>query len=309
MGFFRTATRALGAASLGALAWGLVVEPRWLQVVRFRIAIPNLPPAWEGKTVAVLSDFQVGCRGAGTTAAERAVRRAVREDVDLALFAGDFVYDAGPGDAERAAGLLRPFVEAGIPTYAVFGNHDYRINLLNSEPDLVLAGAVEAAAREVGVRVLHNKHVELPGPEGDPLYLVGVGSEWAHLADVEQAFEGLPDDAPRLVLLHHPATFLRIPAHRAPLAVAGHTHGGQVRLLPFVHEIRALDAAFVVDGWASRAHGAEGNRLYVNRGIGFSWMPMRIGARPELTLIELERTVSERTPFVEEVPEPDVPLD
>ena len=278
----------LGLALTAVLVWGFAVEPHWLEVVRFRVPIPNLPPAWEGRTVAVLSDFQVGCRGATTRAARRAVAVARDEGAALALFAGDFVYQARDGDAECAVGLLHPLVEAGVPTFAVLGNHDYRLNLVERDPDLALAGAVEAAAEALGVRVLENEHVAVEPPGGGaPLWVVGVGSEWAGRADVERAFAGLDAEAPRIVLLHHPAPFLRIPARRAPLAVAGHTHGGQIRLLPFVHEIKLLGDAHLLDGWGPLDHGREGNRLYVNRGIGFSWLPVRIGARPELTLIEL----------------------
>ena len=141
---------------------------------------------------------------------------------------------------------------------------------------------------------------ETSTPE-NPLWVVGVGSEWAGFADVEAALDGLDPEAARVVLLHHPASFLRAPERQAPLAVAGHTHGGQVRLLPFVHEIKLLGDAHLIDGWGAREHGDDGNRLYVNRGIGFSWLPMRIGSRPELTLIELTRAESDETPEAEAV--------
>ena len=90
--------------------------------------------------------------------------------------------------------------------------------------------------------------------------------------------------------MHHPDSFAEIPAGAAPLAVAGHTHGGQVRIplmpqwswLTFVKEDEVH-----ADGWID-GYGAEGNRLYVNRGIGFSVVPLRINCPPELTRFVLE---------------------
>lgn len=302
MASFRSFLAGLGTAALGATVWGLLVEPRWLEVKRFKATVPRLPSSWRNKKVAVLSDFQIGQFEPRQTAAEKAVQEALRSNVDLALFAGDFVYQADENDAERGVMLLKPLTDAGIPTYAVLGNHDYGLDGDDDEPDTDLAARVMEVADSIGVRVLTNEHVELPAPDGgDPITLVGIGSEWANFADVEAAFEGLHPSVPRLVLLHHPDTFLRIPKKFAPLAVAGHTHGGQVRLLPFIQEIKTLGDSFIVGGWGPRDHGDDGNRLYVNRGIGFSWMPIRIGARPELTIIELIPTNSEDTPHVEKV--------
>ena len=89
--------------------------------------------------------------------------------------------------------------------------------------------------------------------------------------------------------MHHPDTFASLPAGSAPLAIAGHTHGGQVRL-PFLPRwswmTLAKDEPVHVDGWI-QDYGAAGNRLYVNRGIGFSTIPIRINCPPEITIFTL----------------------
>ncbi len=160
--------------------------------------------------------------------------------------------------------------------------------------------------QENGVTVLHNRAVPLEAgpshggaaaPEGPPsrkddhlpLYLVGIGSHWKGLDDPEKALAQLPDKAPRLVVMHNPDSFDLFPAGTAPLALAGHTHGEQIQIpglpqwswLTFVKQDEVH-----VDGWIS-GFGKSGNHLYVNRGIGFSMLPIRINCRPELTWITL----------------------
>lgn len=94
-----------------------------------------------------------------------------------------------------------------------------------------------------------------------------------------------------MVLLHHPDSFERLPAGTAPLALAGHTHGGQFRV-PFTPEWTWMTFAeedeVHPDGWIPD-FGASGNRLYVNRGIGFSTLPLRLNCPPEITYVLLRR--------------------
>lgn len=89
--------------------------------------------------------------------------------------------------------------------------------------------------------------------------------------------------------MHEPDTFPVIPAGAAPLAFAGHTHGGQVRI-PFTDDWSwmslLVDKEIHGEGWID-GHGQPGNRLYVNRGIGFSNLPIRINCQPELTVFTL----------------------
>lgn len=90
--------------------------------------------------------------------------------------------------------------------------------------------------------------------------------------------------------MHNPDTFDALPPGAAPLAVAGHTHGGQVRV-PFFPEWSYLalvqGGEVHVDGWID-GFGEPGNRLYVNRGIGMSLVPLRVNAPPELTIFTLQ---------------------
>lgn len=91
-------------------------------------------------------------------------------------------------------------------------------------------------------------------------------------------------------MMHNPASFTAIPTVGAPLAIAGHTHGGQIRLpfpTPEWSTLSLISEGQVhTDGWIEK-YGNPGNRLYVNRGIGFSIVPFRINYRPEITYFTL----------------------
>ena len=275
------------------LVWG-VAEPYFIDEQTHEVQIPNLPASLEGKQVAVIADMQVGMWLDNTWTIERIVDRIINDRPAAVLIAGDFVYHVTGGSSPtvaEAVSLVAPLAEAGLPTYAVLGNHDYAMPTSKAPKDEALASAVQRALEDAGITVLRNQAAPLPAAQtdGTPLYIVGVG---AHVADedrAEVALAEVPDGAPRLALMHHPESFKAFPANTAPLAVAGHTHGGQFRI-PFTPSWTWMsytsEDEVHADGFI-RDYGAAGNQLYVNQGIGFSVVPLRLNAPPELTLFTL----------------------
>lgn len=282
----------LAAVVLLLVVWGFLIEPRLIDTEDHVAVIPRLAPAWTGQRVAVVADFQIGMWGANTGTMHRIVERLVEARPAAVLLAGDFVYKPGDdpsGEIQTVVDILRPLGTAGIPTFAVLGNHDYSLNHKEDPKNERVAARVRAALEGAGVRVLNNEAAALRRG-AETLHLVGIGSEWAGEARPEAALRGLAADAPRIVFMHNPHTFRRIPAGAAPLAVAAHTHGGQVRIPGTPHwswmGIVASGEPHA-DGWIEDAYGQPGNRLYVNRGVGFSTVPVRINCRPEVTLFRL----------------------
>ncbi len=287
----------LGVLLVTLLTWGLL-EPRFLDQKHVEADIPDLPAAWQGATVVQLSDWQVGMwlDNPGTVA--QAIQAIDPERADMVVLTGDFVYgrEEDPGDDyEFLARMGRRLEEAGIPTYAVLGNHDYRKIEREAPEDIGRARQVRRALTNGGVEMLHNEAVALEPPgdadsTGPSLHLVGIGSRSVDMAHPERALAQVPDDAPRLVIMHHPDTFARLPAQSAPLALAGHTHGGQIRLPGLPHWswlTYGKPDTVHADGFIPD-YGAAGNQLYVNRGIGMSLIPLRINCMPEMTLITLQ---------------------
>ena len=282
------------AGAIALLAIWSFIEPHILYTETETAKIPNLPPSWQGKQIGQLSDFQIGMWAGNPDTVRRSVDKLIAVKPAAVLISGDFIYHANPNPEPKiqtAVNLVKPLVEAGIPTYAVLGNHDYGMSEKTATPETKLANRVETALRAAGIKVLDNQAVkmQLSGSK-EPLYLVGVNSLWANRDDVQKALSDLPDSSPRIAMMHNPDSFEKFPANSAPLAVAGHTHGGQVRLpnspqwswLKFTQN----DKVFA-DGWA-KGYGKPGNNLYINVGIGMSILPIRLFCPPELTIFTLE---------------------
>ena len=283
---------------LVGLAWS-VIEPYTVDRKGLEITLPHLPNVWDGRVVAVMADLHVGMRMANLSTIRRIVAELVARRPAAVLVAGDFVYEGQrdpTGIARRAAALLAPLVNAGLPAFAVLGNHDYAMPSRDDEPDERVAQAVRAALEEVGIRVLENETLPLQPPDGgetkreaETLYLAAIGARVPDRDHPAETVAQLPAQAARIVLMHHPDSFEALPAGTAPLAVAGHTHGGQFRI-PFTPKwtwmTYAEEDVVHPDGWIP-GFGAKGNRLYVNRGIGFSVLPLRLNCPPEVTYLTL----------------------
>jgi predicted MPP superfamily phosphohydrolase len=279
--------------------YGAAIEPRIVVREDHVAPIPQLPAAWEGKQVAVFADLQIGMWWSNRDAARRLVQRVVEIHPALVLIAGDFVYDAEQSvDSQmgEVLAILQPLLDTRIPVYAVLGNHDYDLMNEGSQEESRVARRVRFALDSAGVRMMDNRVLALVPSGGDStagaaLYLVGVGERWARNDHAAATLARVPAGAPRLVFMHDPDSFAHIPAGEAPIAVAAHTHGMQIGV-PYVSDWlwrhKFSDEGSGVAGWIDN-YGAAGNRIYVNRGVGFSILPIRVNAFPELTVFTLTR--------------------
>jgi predicted MPP superfamily phosphohydrolase len=270
------------------LVYGVLIEPRLiLDEVHADAPVAGLGEELGGTEIALLADFQLGMWFANEGMVRRAVETTVAEEPDVVLLGGDFVYSTDPSietQIDTLLDVLDPLVEAGIPTYAVLGNHDHEVDAAEE-----LSTALECA----GITVLRNAAVPVPGPIDDParqLHVVGIGPDRPNLVDVDAALADVPDGAPRVVLMHNPTVFDQLPTGSAPLTLAGHTHCGQVAV-PFTPDWAYLgltsEERIVADGWAPDGYGADGNRLFVTCGLGFSLAPVRINAAPQVAFFTL----------------------
>lgn len=286
----------LGIAGAIALLiiWSFI-EPYILNIENETAKISNLPDSWQGQQIGQISDFQIGLWGDNRDTARRSVAKLIAAQPAVAIISGDFIYHPGKNiqpEIETAVDIVRPLIEAGIPTYAVLGNHDYGMSSKTASPNLQEAEKLATALESAGIEVLRNESVKLQLPDSnETVYLVGVDSLWANRDNVEQALRDVPENSPRITMMHNPDTFEKFPANSASLAVAGHTHGGQVRVPGFPQwswlRFTQKDKVYA-DGWA-KGYGEPGNQLYVNPGIGMSIAPIRLFCPPELTFFTLEK--------------------
>ena len=275
--------RVLGATAIvvGALAGaaaveGFLREPFQLDVTRLRIASPSLPPGFDGMKIVQLSDLHLHRISPAYRMAIDAIRR---EHPSLVVITGDLV-DRAEETSACIAFLSELRAAARVPVIVVPGNWDHRAFPTKRS----IAAWHKRLQAETHIRVLANQNVVLHR-HGGRMWLVGTDDPYFGHADLDASFKGVPNTAFALVLTHAPEAFEELaqrPAAR--LVLAGHTHGGQVRL-PFI------GAVHVPSRYGTRfARGLFklGDTLfYVNAGMGMSHLPIRFLCRPELTFITL----------------------
>lgn len=260
------------------LAWGFVWEPGRLIQRDYAIALPHWPAQCDGLRADVVADIHTGSPRNGVDKLDRVVAQLSASDSDVVIMAGDYVilkvFLGKYVTPEVVAAHLKPLL-AHKRVYAVLGNHDWWKN----------GTRVRRALESIGVVVLENQATEISLGQCR-LWLVGVGDLWEGHPDIRRAFAGVNDDAPVIAITHNPDIFPQMPA-RASLVIAGHTHGGQVNLLPgqpsmrFGHYI----AGPIFD---------HGRQLFVTPGIGTSILPFRFRVPPEISRLTLRSETAPR---------------
>lgn len=253
--------RALAAGVVALVAWARLLEPRWLVVRRATLRVAPWPAALDGLRVLLIADLHAG---PSLIPPEHVAARAATLEADLVLVLGDLVDAKRPAAAEPVADALAA-LRPPLGIFAVLGNHDWKAGLPR----------VRDAVRAAGIPVLENRAL----PAGERLWVAGVSDLRTGRPNVEKALAAVPEDAPVLLLTHHPNVFRRVPP-RVALTVAGHTHGAQVNL-PVARRLVGRSRYL-----AGHVH-EDGRDLYVTTGIGTSTIRVRLGRRPELVLLEL----------------------
>jgi uncharacterized protein len=278
----------LGGLGFGGLfggattAYATEIEPLRLVVTSYRPRLPRWP-AGRRLSMSVIADLHAGGPNMGVYHIRHIVdvANALRSDVIVLL--GDymathrFVTEHVPYEVwARELGRLR----APLGVWAILGNHDWWQGVAH----------VRRVFADVQIPVLENQAVRL-GANGHRFWLAGLGDQMA-IPAVRGKFKGVDDlpgtlarvntDDPVILLVHEPDVFARVP-DRVALTVAGHTHGGQIRL-PLMWERRAPSTLRFAYG-----HIIEKQRhMIVSGGLGTSIVPVRLGVPPEIVRIDME---------------------
>jgi uncharacterized protein len=268
----------LSAAAAGGLAlYSGEIARHELSVEEITIQLPRLPDAFRGMRIVQTSDFHY----AEYTEAyflERVVTEVNRLKPDLVALTGDFVSYGPMGHAYArrhapACAAILSKIECPL-RYAVLGNHDWVVGWTT----------VLKALEDHGIPTLVNTSVALER-NGQRLWLAGLGSACFNWAFPGKAIPQAVTKGQEAVILlaHEPDILPEIARYNVDLMLAGHTHGGQVRI-PFLPPLALPDYGKIyVEGWFQ--HGPT--QLYVNRGIGTVGLPFRLNCPPEITVLTL----------------------
>ncbi len=274
------AAAALLTAFIALICWGNTA----LELNRYLIASSRLPQAFDGFTIAHVSDLHNAEMGENNKDLLSLLQEA---EPDLIAITGDLI-NSRRTDTETALTFARA-AAAIAPCYYVTGNHEARVPAY---------AAFSRALEEAGVTVLANEHVTLER-NGESITLLGVDDPSFGVNDDKFGTDGEKDrmraqlktlmekaDGFTLLLSHRPELIGIYQEFGIDLVLAGHAHGGQFRL-PFLGGLYAPDQGFFPRYDAGLFQ--EGNTsMLVSRGIGNSIFPFRINNRPEVILAELQ---------------------
>ena len=253
--------------------------------------LPHLAPVDDGLRVMVVSDthFHAGDAGRAAELADM----VNREDPDLILLLGDFINGSPDPRGSLSMEELTRFVKhlrARCGIFAVTGNHELWYG----------RDKVVSALRDGGVEVLFNRAVTVGTPSGRVLQIVGLSDYTTQ--ELPESFPKIDPKLPLLVMMHDPNCAKFVPEGLDCFIIAGHTHGGEIRMIPGGSDRTSLRLIMVrikdklgqipdyqrpyvlFDRWFTDYHG---RKMFITSGVGMSRLGMRLFCPPEIVLLKL----------------------
>jgi len=254
----------------GALAHGYLYERHRIELTRQTLTVSGLPAALSGLRIGFLTDFHRSDT-VSHEIVDHAVRMIIAEAPDLVILGGDYVTW---GDRRFVAPIAEALAPLSAPhgVFAVLGNHD-------DDRDMPAALAAK------GFVVLRDARTRLT-IRGEKLDIAGIRFWTRRLADIAHVLRGAASSV--VLLAHTPMRLAEAAALAVPLVLSGHTHGGQI-VLPGIGAIAAREFP-VVAGTGRR----EGTTIFVSRGVGTVYIPLRLNCPPEVALLTLQPVLTAR---------------
>jgi predicted MPP superfamily phosphohydrolase len=292
---------ALVPVFLAGLAYAVLGEPYWPVFKRHRV---NVNSGWPDVSIVHISDLHV-------RRADQRLYRAQRNAIqglapDILCVTGDVCEKVE--DIQMVVDMLKT-ARPRLGTFVVLGNHEHNAplpahvrshyqsgwrrligNVLHLfAPRLTSDGdheghAMAEALQEAGITVLHNEGMRIElGGDGRSLWIGGCDSAWAGHADMLAAMRGRRPGEPCLALIHEPDLAFEAREEGADLILAGHTHGGQVRLPLFgAPYTMHTDPRIAIAAGFQRI---ETSLLHITAGLGHT-IPLRFLCPPEVVWLD-----------------------
>jgi len=255
-------------------AYARFVEPRILRVEHSEITLAQAEPGGPAISLALIADTHFGFFK-NAMPMQRIVDRINREAPDAVLIAGDFLYYLPPEDIPNA---LAPLANLQAPVFAVLGNHDVGFT------GPIYTKELYAALTALGVTLVENRAhaVTLAGQD---VMIAGASDLWEQQQDF--AFSAGLSDVPTFLLTHNPDTALNMPANvDYNLMLAGHTHGGQIRIPWLYRKVIPTDYPFDI-GLHRVQVDAHERLVFVTPGTGMVGLPFRLNMPPRIDLLDV----------------------
>jgi predicted MPP superfamily phosphohydrolase len=267
--FIRSATAISVGALAGVGAYGAAYERHRIERITRDVVVRGLPPALDGLRIGMITDVH---HSAVVPASDvtHAVTLLKDASPDIVVLGGDYVSFFDRTYIAPVAELLAPLANAPQGSFAVLGNHD-------DEREM------PAALASRGFTVLKDQRTSLT-VRGERLDLAGIRFWTRSPGEIAGVLKGTGGTT--FLLAHDPRRLTEAAALDVQLVLSGHTHGGQV-IVPGLGAVAGRKFP-VLSGYATRDNTA----LFVSRGVGTVYVPVRINCPPDVAVLTLRRETS-----------------
>lgn len=268
---------AVGVSFIGGI-YSWQIEPFWLEFVKIKMPIKNLPKNLIGKTVMQISDIHVGNRFDYQYIID-SFKKAQLLNPDFVVYTGDYVSYENKEQFQQLNEVLKHVVKGKFGTVGILGNHDYGKNWAEQE----VADEITTILENSGITILSNEKTSIKG-----LNIIGLDDYWGLNFNPQKIMYQVDHSNANLVLCHNPDVCdLNVWNNYKGWILSGHTHGGQVKppfLTPPMLPVKNKKYA------SGEVNLNDGRTLYINRALGNLWQ-VRFNVRPEITIFELEEKI------------------
>jgi hypothetical protein len=274
LSLFGKVTLLLVLAGMASFADAYWIEPNWLKTEHVVIHDPELAEVLEGVKVVQISDIHL--QGGLGNLERNLIAEINALKPDLLFITGDFFSDKQKMELAPEVSALSELIRSFKTTTGIFGvpgNYDGPLK----NP------AIMKKIKAAGIDILINENRAVTLPNHKTLYLAGFGY-FHRKKDNLQTFSGIPSDAPVVLLAHDPDNFDEAIEAGVNLLLVGHTHGGQIGIPFLVEKSKKANKSPFMRGLFVRGR----TKMYVNRGIATTHVPIRFFNRPEITVIKVQ---------------------
>jgi predicted MPP superfamily phosphohydrolase len=256
---------------VGSAGYGYFYERHRVQITRATLPVSGLPDALSGLRVALVTDTHFS-RSVPAEDIESAVRLTLQERPDVIILGGDYVTWGGDAETKGDRGFVAGAAELLAPltapngVFAILGNHD---------DDRDMPEALTAR----GFTVLRDARTRVT-IRGEPLEIAGIRYWTRRVEHIARVLRGAT--ATTILLAHDPRRLIEAASLNVGAVFSGHTHGGQI-VIPGVGPVAARRFP-VIAGAGSR----DNTSIFVSRGVGTVYLPVRLNCPPEVAIVELK---------------------
>ena len=268
----------LSSVSIGLITglYSWQIEPFWLEFVKVKMPIQNLPKNLIGKTIMQISDIHVGNKFNYQYIID-SFKEAKLLQPDFVVYTGDFVSYETKEQFKQLEKVMEFVVKGTQGTVGVLGNHDYGGDWLEQE----VADSVTRILENAGITILVNQQKEMNG-----LNIIGIDDYWGMNFNPKKVMSKYDNKKANIVLCHNPDVCdLNVWNNYKGWILSGHTHGGQVKppfLTPPILPVENKRYS------AGKIDLNDGRTLYINRALG-NLLQVRFNVRPEITIFKLSK--------------------